>query len=152
MSDEMDETPCEADWAETAIDADAIVPDYETLNGGTAEMMIGQDDDGDDLELFCGCEQCECGVVLFYEEYLTFIKRLSATEIDNMTTSYRHSMRCGYRIIQGFIDTLWSTGTTATVDGDHILDAWKVADESRFCHSQLYIWKNQMVARKLIGG
>jgi hypothetical protein len=155
MSDEMDEMPCEADWAETAIDTDAVVPGYETtemLNGGdTAEMMTGQDDD-DDMELFCGCEQCECALLLFYPDYLAFIKRLSASEIDSMTASHQHTMHCGYRTIQGFINALWSSGTTVADDDAHILDVWKVVDESCFCHSQLYIWKKQMVARKLING
>jgi hypothetical protein len=150
-----EEMPCEADWAETVIDTDAVVPRQDTTetsgDDAAPEMMSDQDDD-DDMELFCGCEQCECALLLFYPDYLAFIKRLSASEIDIMTTSRHRTMQCGYRTIQGFIDALWSSDTTVTDDDDHILDVWKVVDESCFCHSQLYIWKKQMAARKLING
>jgi hypothetical protein len=149
------EMPCEADWAETAIDTDVVVPRHESTetsnDADTVEMFSDQDDD-DDMEMLCGCACCEGALLQFYPDYLSFVKRLSASEVNHRTMSQHRTMQCGDRIIQGFINTLWSTIYTVTAHGDHILDVWNVANGSYFCDRQATMWKNQMIARKLING
>jgi hypothetical protein len=48
-NEEITEMPCEADWAETAIDTESVVPRYETTetsnDGDTVEMFSDHDDD-----------------------------------------------------------------------------------------------------------
>jgi hypothetical protein len=147
------EMPREAEWAETAIDTAAVVPRHETTetsnDGNTVEMFSDHDDD-DDMEQLCGCAYCEGALLQFYPDYLSFIKRLSASEVNRRTMSEHRTMQRGNHIIQGFISALWSTIYTVTAEGDHILDVWRVTNDSYFCDRQAAIWKNQMVAGKLI--
>jgi hypothetical protein len=159
-NEETVEMPCEADWAETAIDTDAVVPRHEAAemlkdlmlpfeDADADETLISNDDDGD-TERLCGCAQCEEAIQNFYPDYLAFVKRLSASEIDHKTRSIRRTISWGYHIVQGFIDALWAMSVTVTADGDHLYDVWRVIQAAYFCESQLAIWKNQMVARKII--
>jgi hypothetical protein len=152
-NEETVEMPCEADWAETAIDTDAVVPRHETTetsnDGDTVEMFSDHDDD-DHMEQLCGCTYCEVALLQFYPDYLSFVKRLSVSEVNCRTMSQHRTMQWGNYVIQGFISALWSSIHTVTAEGDHILDIWNVANGSYFCDRQATIWKNQMVARKLI--
>jgi hypothetical protein len=140
MSNEKStEMPCEAEWAETAIDTDAVVPSHETAvtshdadevemldDGDTVEIVS---DDVEDIKLLCGCEYCEGAVLQFYPDYVLFIKRLSVSEVNSKTMSQHSTTQWGCHVIQGFIDALWSTDRTVTADGDHILDVWNVAND-----------------------
>ena len=165
-SDAADDMPCEAAWADVMVDTDAVVPRYEPAemlknlmlpldDAGADEMLINNEGDeyeGDDMEQLCGCAQCEAAIHNFYPDYLGMVKRLSASEIDHKTRSIRRTTSMGYHLIQGFIDALWSTTATVTGDGDHLYDVWGVIQAAYFCDSQLAIWKNQLVARKIIRG
>ena len=157
-ADAADDMPCEAAWADVMVDTDAVVPSHEPAemlkDDGAAETLIGNNEyeDDDDMELLCGCAQCEAAIPEFYPDYLGMIKRLSASEIDHKTRSQRRTTSMGYHLIQGFIDALWSTTATVTGDGDDLYAVWGVIQAAYFCDSQLAIWKNQLIARKVIRG
>jgi hypothetical protein len=89
------EMPCEADWAETAIDADAVVPRHDASeaqnNVHDAEML--DEDDAD--EVLCRCVCCEGAVLEFYPDYLSFIKRMSQSEVNRRTMSQHRTMPWG---------------------------------------------------------
>jgi hypothetical protein len=115
-NEETIEMPCEADWAETAPDTDAAVPRHEIAetsnsadatetsdDGETVEIVS---DDDEDVQLLCGCMYCEGAILQFYPDYLAFIKRLSALEVNRKTMSQHRTMQRGYHTIQGFIDAL----------------------------------------------
>jgi hypothetical protein len=103
-----------------------------------------------DEQLLCACSDCDGGLLQFYFDYLTCVKKLPASEVNHKTMSQRRTMEWGHHIIQHFIDTLFNSDGTVTSDGDQLVDVWKVANEAYFCDTQVAIWKKQMVARKLI--
>jgi hypothetical protein len=125
------------------------VDDIESLKDGDTVEIVS-DTDEDDTKLVCGCLYCEGAVLQFYPDYLTYVKMLSASEVNRKTMSQRRTIEWGNRIIEEFNDALWSKDATVTYDGYSLVDVWKVANEAYFCDSQVAIWKKQMVARKLI--
>jgi predicted metal-dependent phosphotriesterase family hydrolase len=102
-NEEAAEMPCEADWAEAAIDTDAVVPKHETAgmlkdlmllfeDANAYEIVISNDDDDDHMKQWCGCAQCKAAIQEFYPDYLAFVKRLSASGVDQKTRSIRRTI------------------------------------------------------------
>jgi hypothetical protein len=134
---------------ETSAEAGNDVDEIELLEDGDTVEIVS-DTDEDDTKLLCGCMYCETAVLQFYPDYLTFVKKLSQSEVNRKTMSQRRTLEWGNRIIDEFNDALWSKEKTVTYDGYPLVDVWKVANEAYFCDSQVSTWKKQMVARKLI--
>jgi hypothetical protein len=132
-----------------ATEASNAADDIESLKDGDTVEIVS-DTDEDETKLICGCLYCEQAVLQFYPDYLTYVKKLSTSEVNRKTMSQRRTIEWGNRIIDEFNDALWSKDATVTYDGYALVDVWKVANEACFCDSQVAIWKKQMVARKLI--
>jgi hypothetical protein len=150
VTDEMMDPAIAAEMPKQEVnEASNEVDDIESLKDGDTVEIVS-DTDEDDTKLVCGCLYCEQAVLQFYPDYLTYVKKLSASEVNGKTMSQRRTIEWGNRIIDEFNDALWSTDATVTYDGYPLVDVWKVANEAYFCDSQVAIWKNRMVARKLI--
>ena len=100
--------------------------------------------------LICYCDCCDLGILSFYRDYLIYVKKFSASEVDHKMMSQRRVLQHGTRIIDHFMDTLFLSDSTVTSDGDDLVSVWEIVKDGHFCERQVASWKKQMLARKLI--